>query len=154
MGTGRDRSHLEARFVVTARLYAAQPGITRLREFHLAAISARRPSACFSANCNPSKFQATVSHALNTHKVMGNLRPAKVLIIGAGPVGLTQAIEFTRFGTPVRIVEKAAQRTDKSKALVLWSRTLELLDRQPGSSTASWRPASRSGLSVSSPATS
>jgi heterodisulfide reductase subunit A-like polyferredoxin len=43
----------------------------------------------------------------------------KVLIIGAGPVGLTLAIELTRFGIPVRIVEKAAQRTDKSKALVL-----------------------------------
>ena len=29
----------------------------------------------------------------------------------------------------MRIVEKAAARTDKSKALVVWSRTLELLDR-------------------------
>jgi 2-polyprenyl-6-methoxyphenol hydroxylase-like FAD-dependent oxidoreductase len=58
----------------------------------------------------------------------------KVLIIGAGPVGLTLAIELTRFGVPVRIVEKAAERTDKSKALVLWSRTLELLDRQEGGS--------------------
>ena len=60
----------------------------------------------------------------------------KVLIIGAGPVGLTLAIELTRFGVPVRIVEKAAARTDKSKALVLWSRTLELLDRQEGGSAA------------------
>jgi 2-polyprenyl-6-methoxyphenol hydroxylase-like FAD-dependent oxidoreductase len=60
----------------------------------------------------------------------------KILIIGAGPVGLTLAIELTRFGIPVRIVEKVPQRTDKSKALVLWSRTLELLDRQPGGSTA------------------
>jgi 2-polyprenyl-6-methoxyphenol hydroxylase-like FAD-dependent oxidoreductase len=59
-----------------------------------------------------------------------------VLIIGAGPVGLTMAIELTRFGIPVRIVEKAAQRTDKSKALVLWSRSLELLDRQPGGAKA------------------
>src|SRR6201990_2401330 len=58
----------------------------------------------------------------------------KVLIIGAGPVGLTLAIELTRFGIPVRSLEKATQRTDKSKALVLWSRTLELLDRQPGGS--------------------
>jgi 2-polyprenyl-6-methoxyphenol hydroxylase-like FAD-dependent oxidoreductase len=57
-----------------------------------------------------------------------------VLIIGAGPVGLTLAIELARFGVPVRIVEQATQRTDKSKALVLWSRTLELLDRQPGGS--------------------
>jgi 2-polyprenyl-6-methoxyphenol hydroxylase-like FAD-dependent oxidoreductase len=33
----------------------------------------------------------------------------------------------------VRIVDKAPARTDKSKALVLWSRTLELLERGPGS---------------------
>ena len=58
----------------------------------------------------------------------------KILIIGAGPVGLTLAIELTRYGVPVRIVEKAAERADKSKALVLWSRSLELLERQPGGS--------------------
>jgi 2-polyprenyl-6-methoxyphenol hydroxylase-like FAD-dependent oxidoreductase len=51
------------------------------------------------------------------------------LIVGAGPVGLTLACELTRYRVPVRIVDKAAQRTDKSKAIVLWSRTLELLDR-------------------------
>ena len=52
----------------------------------------------------------------------------KVLISGAGPVGLTLANELMRHGISVRIVDKSAQRTDKSKALVLWSRTLELLD--------------------------
>jgi 2-polyprenyl-6-methoxyphenol hydroxylase-like FAD-dependent oxidoreductase len=41
---------------------------------------------------------------------------------------MTLACELTRYGVSVRIVDKAAQRTDKSKALVLWSRTLELLD--------------------------
>jgi 2-polyprenyl-6-methoxyphenol hydroxylase-like FAD-dependent oxidoreductase len=53
----------------------------------------------------------------------------QVLVVGAGPVGLTMAAELTRYGISVRIVDKAAQRTDKSKALVLWSRTLELLER-------------------------
>ena len=52
-----------------------------------------------------------------------------VLVVGAGPVGLTMAAELTRFGVAVRIVDKTAGRTDKSKALVLWSRTLELIDR-------------------------
>lgn len=52
-----------------------------------------------------------------------------VLIIGAGPVGLTMAIELARHGVPVRIVDKAPTRTDKSKALSLWPRTLELLER-------------------------
>ena len=52
----------------------------------------------------------------------------KVLISGAGPVGLTLANELVRHGISVRIVDKSTQRTDKSKALVLWSRTLELFD--------------------------
>src|SRR5260221_3456720 len=53
---------------------------------------------------------------------------ASVLISGAGPIGLTMANELARYGIAVRIVDKSAARTDKSKALVLWSRTLELLD--------------------------
>ena len=53
---------------------------------------------------------------------------AQVLVVGAGPVGLTLANELVRHGISVRIVDKAAQRTDKSKALVLWSRSLELFD--------------------------
>lgn len=53
----------------------------------------------------------------------------RVLVIGAGPVGLTLAAELTRYGVPVRIVDRAAARTDKSKALVVWSRSLELLER-------------------------
>jgi 2-polyprenyl-6-methoxyphenol hydroxylase-like FAD-dependent oxidoreductase len=59
---------------------------------------------------------------------------AKVFIVGAGPVGMTAASELARYGVPVRIVDKAPKRTDKSKALVVWSRTLELLDRGPGGS--------------------
>ncbi len=55
-----------------------------------------------------------------------------VLIVGAGPVGMTMAIELKRYGVPVRIIDKAPSRTDKSKALVLWSRSLELLDRSGG----------------------
>jgi 2-polyprenyl-6-methoxyphenol hydroxylase-like FAD-dependent oxidoreductase len=54
----------------------------------------------------------------------------QVLVAGAGPVGLTMAMALKRLGVDVRIVDKTAQRTDKSKALVLWPRTLELLDIQ------------------------
>jgi 2-polyprenyl-6-methoxyphenol hydroxylase-like FAD-dependent oxidoreductase len=52
-----------------------------------------------------------------------------VLVVGAGPVGLTMAAELARYGLSVRIIDKGAHRTDKSKALVIWSRTLELIDR-------------------------
>ena len=52
-----------------------------------------------------------------------------VLIVGAGPVGLVMAIELARYGVGVRLIDKQAQRTDKSKALVIWSRSLELLER-------------------------
>jgi 2-polyprenyl-6-methoxyphenol hydroxylase-like FAD-dependent oxidoreductase len=52
-----------------------------------------------------------------------------VLVAGAGPVGLTMAAELARYKIPVRIIDQAPARTDKSKALGVWARTLELLDR-------------------------
>ena len=48
------------------------------------------------------------------------------LIIGAGPVGLTLASVLSHHGLSYRLIEKNAAPTDKSKALVLWSRSLEL----------------------------
>lgn len=53
----------------------------------------------------------------------------KILIVGAGPVGLTMAAELARYGIGVRLIDRAPQATETSKALVLWSRTLELMDR-------------------------
>ena len=55
-----------------------------------------------------------------------------VLIVGAGPVGLTMALALTEQGVPCRIVDRAAAPTDKSKALVLWGRTLENLESIAG----------------------
>ncbi|HEY1781964.1 MAG TPA: FAD-dependent monooxygenase [Roseiarcus sp.] len=52
-----------------------------------------------------------------------------VLVAGAGPVGLTMAAELARYRMPVRIIDQAPERTDRSKALAVWSRTLELLER-------------------------
>ncbi len=52
-----------------------------------------------------------------------------VLVVGAGPVGLMMAAELARYGVRVRVIDKAATRTDKSKAIVVWSRSLELMDR-------------------------
>jgi 2-polyprenyl-6-methoxyphenol hydroxylase-like FAD-dependent oxidoreductase len=50
------------------------------------------------------------------------------LIVGAGPVGLTAAAALTHHGLTCRVVDKAPAPSDKSKALVVWCRTLELLD--------------------------
>lgn len=52
-----------------------------------------------------------------------------ILIAGSGPVGLTMASELTRYGVPVRLIDRSAEPTQTSKALVVWSRTLELMDR-------------------------
>jgi 2-polyprenyl-6-methoxyphenol hydroxylase-like FAD-dependent oxidoreductase len=49
------------------------------------------------------------------------------LIVGAGPIGLTLALELERHGLKCRIIDRCAAPTDKSKALVVWSRSLELL---------------------------
>ena len=57
------------------------------------------------------------------------------LIVGAGPVGLTMAAEFKRYGLSIRIVDKDSGRTDKSKAIAVWARTLELLGRTGGGLT-------------------
>src|ERR1044071_9862573 len=51
-----------------------------------------------------------------------------VLVVGAGPVGLTMAAALTRQGLACRIVDKAPAPSDKSKALAVWCRSLELLD--------------------------
>ena len=51
-----------------------------------------------------------------------------VLIVGAGPVGLTFAAEMARHGVSARIIDKAATTKQISKALILHVRTQEVLD--------------------------
>ena len=51
-----------------------------------------------------------------------------VLVVGAGPVGLTLACELARRGTPYRLIDRAPQPTDQSRAIVVHARSLEMLD--------------------------
>jgi 2-polyprenyl-6-methoxyphenol hydroxylase-like FAD-dependent oxidoreductase len=51
-----------------------------------------------------------------------------VLIVGAGPTGLAAALELARRGRSLRIVDKAAARSQHSKAIGVNARTLELLE--------------------------
>ena len=52
-----------------------------------------------------------------------------VLIVGAGPSGLTLAIELRRAGLDIRIIDKSDHPALHSQALVVQARTLELLQR-------------------------
>jgi 2-polyprenyl-6-methoxyphenol hydroxylase-like FAD-dependent oxidoreductase len=54
----------------------------------------------------------------------------KVLIIGAGPTGMTAALELSRFGIPVRIVERMAKPATTSRAIGVQARTLELFEQR------------------------
>ena len=49
-----------------------------------------------------------------------------VLVVGAGPTGLTAAMELSRMGIPVRIVDKLKEFSTTSRALAVQARTLEL----------------------------
>jgi 2-polyprenyl-6-methoxyphenol hydroxylase-like FAD-dependent oxidoreductase len=51
----------------------------------------------------------------------------QVLIVGAGPVGLTLAVECRRHGVSFRIIDKTPGQSAYSKALAIWSGTLEHL---------------------------
>ena len=51
-----------------------------------------------------------------------------VLVVGAGPTGLTMAAELTRHGIPCRIIDKKSGVTDKTKALSVQSRTMEVFE--------------------------
>ena len=53
-----------------------------------------------------------------------------VLIIGAGPAGMMAAIELSRFGIPVRLIEKTAKPADTSRAVTIQPRTLELFQQR------------------------
>ena len=48
-----------------------------------------------------------------------------LLIVGAGPVGLTMANELARHGVRCRIIERAPQPSQASRALAIFPRTLE-----------------------------
>ncbi|MFG2563572.1 FAD-dependent monooxygenase [Streptomyces sp. NPDC048496] len=51
-----------------------------------------------------------------------------VLVVGAGPTGLTAASEARRHGLSVRIIERKPRRSTFSKALVVHARTLEVFE--------------------------
>jgi 2-polyprenyl-6-methoxyphenol hydroxylase-like FAD-dependent oxidoreductase len=53
-----------------------------------------------------------------------------VLVVGAGPTGMTAAIELNRFGIPVRLIDKLLEPVTTSRAAVVQARTLELFEQR------------------------
>ncbi len=51
-----------------------------------------------------------------------------VLVVGAGPTGLTLACELLRRGVGCRIIDRAERRFDRARAVDVQSRTLEVLE--------------------------
>ena len=59
-----------------------------------------------------------------------NSRESHVLIVGAGPTGMTAALELTRLGVPVRIIEREPRPATTSRAIGVQARTLELFEQR------------------------
>ena len=51
-----------------------------------------------------------------------------VLVAGAGPTGLMMALGLTLHGAPCRIIDRAPAPSDKSKAIAIHARTLEIFE--------------------------
>ena len=58
------------------------------------------------------------------------MAPLDVLVIGAGPTGLTMASELLLHGASVRIIDAQVEQLRESRAFGVQARTLELLDRR------------------------
>ncbi|WP_250509362.1 FAD-dependent monooxygenase [Caballeronia sp. GACF4] len=54
---------------------------------------------------------------------------APVLIVGAGPTGLAAAMSLSRAHIPVRLIDRAHERSPYSRAIGIQARTLELLEQ-------------------------
>jgi 2-polyprenyl-6-methoxyphenol hydroxylase-like FAD-dependent oxidoreductase len=69
--------------------------------------------------------------ALNTPAEVGSTDPAAhvldVLIVGAGPTGLTLAAQLQAFGVGFRLIDRTPERAHESRALAVQARTLEIL---------------------------
>ncbi len=59
-----------------------------------------------------------------------NTQSSIVLIAGAGPTGMTAALELSRMQIPVRLIEKTAEPATTSRAIGVQARTLELFEQR------------------------
>ena len=55
--------------------------------------------------------------------------PAAVLIAGAGPSGLMLGFELARRGIDIRVIDRLPRPSDKSRAIVVQARTIEIFEQ-------------------------
>ncbi|MGX2998844.1 FAD-dependent monooxygenase [Streptomyces sp. JNUCC 64] len=60
---------------------------------------------------------------------MHDAHDCDVLVVGAGPSGLTAALALAQQGVRVRIVDRGSGPVEEARAAIVHARTLELLDR-------------------------
>jgi 3-(3-hydroxy-phenyl)propionate hydroxylase len=77
----------------------------------------------------PSVFYNYVVHApFDPASIKGD-DTAKVVIAGAGPIGMTTALHLARFGIPSVVLEQELQVSHGSRALALTRRSYEILEQ-------------------------
>src|SRR5918998_5405347 len=69
-------------------------------------------------------------------------RHSDTLVVGAGPTGLTLAIELARRGVPFRIIDREGEQTRTSRAIGTQARTVEVF-RLMGVPETALEPAAR-----------
>jgi len=73
----------------------------------------------------PAEYAAVVPNIVNT----GAIERTKVVVVGAGPIGLAMALDLSLQGMDVLVLDRSTQLTDGSRAICYAKRPLEIMDR-------------------------
>lgn len=72
-------------------------------------------------------YQVFPAHTASVNAAQVERRP--VVIVGAGPIGLTTALDLARYGIPSIVLEAERQVSEGSRAIVFTRRSLEILQQ-------------------------
>ncbi len=73
----------------------------------------------------PQTYDAVIPPAINS----GIVEETKVLVVGAGPIGLAAALDLSLHGIDCILINRDTQLSDGSRAICYAKRPLEILDR-------------------------
>ncbi|PYS36689.1 MAG: hypothetical protein DMG14_23960 [Acidobacteria bacterium] len=77
-------------------------------------------------NASPTRSASAV--ARSPKRGRSHQEIVRVLIVGAGPVGLVMAHELARYGVECRVIDKQRDRPITSRAVAILPRTIEVFD--------------------------